>query len=104
MLMVKRKQSAQLIYQLTLVETGETYIGLTRMNGGWKKSILDRFKSHCKRAKNEPEKDWPLLAAIREYGPDAFEVALIDQVRGKFRAHVRERELIEMYRPELNKA
>ena len=99
-----RKRSTQLIYLLTLVETDQIYIGLTQMNGGWKKSILNRFKAHCKRAKNEPNKNWALLAAIREYGPDAFEIALLDTVRGKYRAHKRELELIREYNPELNTA
>lgn len=101
---MKRKQVIQLIYQLTLAETGECYIGLTQMNGGYRKSLLNRFKAHCKRARNEPEKNWALLEAIRAHGPDAFEVVLLEKIRGKFRAHQRELELIRKYQPELNTA
>jgi DNA primase len=39
---------------------------------------------------------------IREFGADAFELEVIEKVRGKAAAHAREVELIAEFKPKLN--
>jgi hypothetical protein len=43
-----------------------------------------------------------LCVAIRKYGPDNFHVGILEVVRGKSEAHIRERELIRERKPKLN--
>jgi hypothetical protein len=98
----KRRNVVHLIYLLTNVETNERYVGLTIRKGGWKKSLLNRFKQHCARAANEPDKRWKLLESIRAHGADTFDVELIDVVRGKARAHAVEAYHINAHNATLN--
>lgn len=64
-------------------------------------SLRRRWQKHVRRALTE-ERDWTLCNAIRKHGPDAFTVEIIEVVRGKSNAHVRERELIRELKPKLN--
>ena len=66
-----------------------------------KKSLERRFRKHVNRANTE-SKDWNLCNAIRKYGPEAFDVTILEVVRGKSDAHMRERELIKTRKPKLN--
>ena len=66
-----------------------------------KKSLERRFRKHVNRANTE-SKDWNLCNAIRKYGPEAFDVTVLEVVRGKSDAHMRERELIKIRKPKLN--
>ena len=63
--------------------------------------LFRSWQKHVRRALTEG-KDWKLCIAIRKYGPDNFNVGVLEVVRGKAAAHVRERELIRERKPKLN--
>lgn len=78
------------------------YIGVTFVeNGSPERSLKRRYQKHVRRALTE-ERDWKLCQAIRKYGPEAFSLQVIEIVRGKAEAHIRERALINKYNPRLN--
>jgi len=96
----KRTDRNHAIYQLTCLDTGDTYIGITVVRGrAVKKSVETRFQQHCYRAENQ-NKDWSLCNALRKF--DSWTHDIIEIVRGKTEAHQRERVLISMYQPTLN--
>lgn len=96
----KRTDRNHVIYQLTCVDTGDTYIGITVLRGrAIQKSVATRFQQHCYRAETQ-DKDWSLCNALRKFENWTHEV--IEIVRGKKEAHARERELIAMFQPALN--
>lgn len=104
---VKRKPRSDrmhVIYQLTCVPTGEAYIGLTVCAGNTpKKAVEGRWKRHVTRAERHA-KGWKLCEAIRTYGAEAFTVEVLEKVRGKAQAHVREREVTKEVGATLNTA
>lgn len=90
------------IYVITNILTHEQYIGLAVISeSGVKAAIRRRAQKHVQRA-NAENKDWGLCKNIREYGPEAFTYGLLEVVRGKAAAHVRELEYIRQYHPSLN--
>ena len=102
-MMIKRKARSDrrhLIYSLSV--NGKEYIGVTFVDKGRiNYSLTRRWQKHVRRAMTEG-KDWKLCTAIRKYGPDNFYVGVLEVVRGKSTAHVRERELIRERKPKLN--
>lgn len=79
-----------------------TYIGVTFVeNRSPKQSLRRRWQKHVRRALTE-KRDWRLCQAIRKHGPEAFTVQVLEIVRGKADAHIRERDLIRKLRPVLN--
>lgn len=95
-----RSDRKHVIYSVSV--NGLEYIGVTYVEkSSVNKSIWRRWRKHINRALTE-NKDWALCNAIRQYGPDAFEVCYYDVVRGKAEAHIRERELIRELKPKLN--
>lgn len=100
----KRTDRNHAIYKLTVKETGECYIGLTVCSGLTpKKAVEGRFQRHVTRALNQ-DKDWSLCKAIRLYGAAAFQVEVIQTVRGKAEAHTFERQLTKELGASLNTA
>jgi hypothetical protein len=99
----KRSDRLHILYQLTLVETGETYIGLSAVIGQARKRTLEvRFRRHLSRATTEG-KGWTLHKRLRRYkAPEAWEKVILKVVRGRKNAHQAERELIRELAPELN--
>lgn len=97
----KRSDRNHVIYVIENVLTGETYIGLTVVAGGVKKSCKVRLQKHVSRAKQET-KNWALCEAIREWGPECFDIRALSVVRGRKLAHVVERDMIRVYQPTLN--
>lgn len=96
----RRSDRNHIIY--TLAINGQEYIGVTHVeNGKVNKSLDRRWRKHVGRAMTEG-KMWKLCVAIRKYGPDNFHVGVLEIVRGKTAAHVRERELIRERKPRLN--
>lgn len=96
----RRSDRLHLVYKLqvkTLVYIGVTYVD----QGNVSKSIRRRWKKHVQRAMAE-SKTWKLCQAIRKYGPDRFEVEVLNVVRGKTAAHEIERTLIKTMKPKLN--
>jgi hypothetical protein len=102
--MMKRKTRSDrnhAIYCITNTVTGEQYIGVTVCSGSIKQALKVRVQKHIRRALTE-NKDWALCRSIREHGPENFVYGLIEKVRGKAQAHVRERELTREHSPVLN--
>ena len=99
----KRSDCLHILYQLTLVETGQTYIGLSRMNGRSSvKALAERWRRHNSRAKHE-DKGWALHLALRAYpDPNSWTKVVLRTVRGRAEAHTAERKLIRLLAPELN--
>ena len=103
--MIKNKRKPRsdrnhIIYSISV--NGYEYIGVTFVEKGRVNySLTRRWQKHVRRALTE-NKDWKLCTAIRKYGPDNFYVGVIEIVRGKSAAHIRERELIRERKPKLN--
>lgn len=99
----KRTDRNHLIYLIKNTVTGGEYIGLTALSyaGNVRKTLHRRMQKHLQRAKTE-SKDWGLCESLRKYGPEVFTYSLLEIVRGKKSAHVRETELIKTYNPMLN--
>lgn len=78
------------------------YIGVTYVEDRSPvKSLRRRWQKHVRRALTE-NRDWKLCKAIRDYGPEAFDVSIVRIVRGKEAAHEIERDLIRTRKPCLN--
>lgn len=102
MLRKKRSDRNHVIYQVTCVDTGDTYIGLTVALGqAYLKSVKIRWQKHVSRAMRET-KDWAFCHAIRELADCEWRYEVVEVVRGRKPAHQRERELIATYEPSLN--
>lgn len=92
------------IYQLSNTATGDIYVGLTVCAGNSpKKAVEGRWQRHVTRALTQG-KEWSLCQAIREHGAAAFKIQVLETVRGKAEAHVRERELTKLLGAVLNTA
>ena len=99
-----RSDRMHVIYQLTCIPTGERYIGLTVCAGHTPKQAVEgRWKRHVTRALRH-DKGWKLCEAIRSFGAEAFKVEVLEKVRGKAQAHVREREVTKAIGATLNTA
>jgi hypothetical protein len=103
MSMMKRKSRTDrnhIVYSLAIGKL--EYIGVTYVQErSPTKSLKRRFRKHVSRALTEG-RDWTLCKAIRKYGAEAFDVQVLEVIRGKPAAHVRERELIRDRKPKLN--
>lgn len=103
MMMTKRKTRTDrnhIVYKIQVKNL--TYIGVTVVEKrSPAKSLARRWRKHVQRALKENH-GWRLCNAIRKYGPDAFNVEIIEVVRGKANAHVLERALIRELKPKLN--
>ncbi len=95
-----RTDRNHIVYKLSIDKL--EYIGVTYVQErSPKKSLRRRWLKHVQRAMTEG-RDWSLCKAIRKYGADAFETEILEVVRGKAAAHIRERELIRSICPRLN--
>jgi hypothetical protein len=98
----KRTDRNHIIYELTNVINGKQYLGVTQAIGRrFNYSVLRRFQKHISRAKKE-NWDWELYKDMRKYGPDVYDVYLIEVVRGKAEVHIKETELLQRYEYKLN--
>jgi hypothetical protein len=97
----RRQDTKHAVYMLVNTNTAESYIGITVCGQQVKKAIKVRLQKHIRRALTEG-KDWNLCRSIREHGAEAFEVEVMELVRGRKPAHARERELIAELAPQLN--
>lgn len=101
--MMKRKSRTDrnhIVYSLAIGKL--EYIGVTYVQDrSPTKSLRRRWLKHVQRAMAE-NRDWSLCKAIRKHGAEAFDVRVLEVVRGKSAAHIRERELIRSLRPRLN--
>jgi hypothetical protein len=97
----RRTDRNHAIYELFCEVTGDSYIGITVVDGTALGSVRGRFNRHLSRANTE-SKNWNLCEALRTYGREGFTPYLLEVVRGKTAAHARERELIAVLQPTLN--
>lgn len=98
----RRNDRNHIVYQVTCMVTGDTYIGITVARGrAYKKSLEIRWKGHLHHAFVE-HRDLPFAATIRYHGPDAFTKEILTIVRGKAAAHKTEIQLIKTLKPTLN--
>lgn len=96
----KRSDRNHLIYKISVKSM--VYIGVTAVEKrNSKYSLKRRWQKHVSRALTEG-KNWRLCCAIRRYGSENFNVEIVEVVRGKSEAHVRERQLIRELKPKLN--
>lgn len=96
----RRSDTNHIIYALEC--QGMVYVGVTVVDqGNVKKSLERRWRKHVNRALVE-DKAWRLCEAIRANGAEAFRARVLEKVRGKRAAHARERELLDLMKPELN--
>lgn len=97
----KRVDRTHIIYELRV--NGQRYIGVTaKTESTINKSVMSRVSKHWYRAQKET-KDWVLCRALRSVANKTdIEVVVHETLRGKAAAHVRERELIKQFDPELN--
>ena len=97
-----RSDRNHVIYQVTCMDTGDTYIGLTVSKGqAFLRSVKVRVQKHFSRAKVE-NKSWAFCEAIRSYPDAEWRYEVLEVVRGRKAAYQRERELIAEYEPSLN--
>jgi hypothetical protein len=98
----KRSDRNHVIYQVTCVDTGDSYIGLTVALGqAYLKSVKIRWQKHVSRARRE-DKNWNFCRALRKLADCEWQYEVVEVVRGRKPAHQRERELIAAYEPSLN--
>jgi hypothetical protein len=102
----KRTDRNHVIYLVTCVATGDTYVGLTVCTHGTtikgvQYAVDRRFQKHVCRATSE-QASLPLCEVIRQYGKDFFQVDPLWIVRGKEAAHEVERKVIAELKPVLN--
>lgn len=96
----KRVDRNHIVYELKVRDL--VYIGVTYVEkGSPMRSLQRRWRKHVQRALTEG-RNWALCKAIRKYGRDAFEVTVLEVVRGKATAHTIERDLIRNINPRLN--
>lgn len=102
MMRKKRSDRNHVLYRVTCVDTGDTYIGLTVANGqAYVRSVKVRWQKHVSRAIRE-NKNWSLCKALRKLADAEWRYEVLEVVRGRKPAHQRERELIGEYSPTLN--
>jgi len=95
-----RKDSNFVIY--TAEHNGLVYIGLTRKGTtSVVKAIKERWRKHISRAKHE-DRAWELYKYIRAGNWDNWEHTVIDVIRGRAEAYAYERELVKLFKPQLN--
>lgn len=100
----RRNDRNHIVYEITCVPTGHTYIGITVCRGrAHKKSLETRWKGHIYHACVEM-RDLPFAATLRHHGASAFSKRILAVVRGKAAAHSTEVELIKTLKPALNLA
>jgi hypothetical protein len=97
----RRNDTNHAVYCITNTVTNEQYVGITVCGRQVEKSLKVRVQKHIRRALTE-NKSWSLCESIREFGVESFTYGLLEVVRGRAAAHVRERELLYAFLPALN--
>jgi hypothetical protein len=98
----KRNDRNHIIYEIENSITGATYVGVTAAIGrSFLYSALRRFQKHVSRAKKE-NKSWALYKDMKKYGPEVYNVYLIQVVRGKAEVHKIETEMLRTGNYKLN--
>lgn len=97
-----RSDRNHVLYRVTCVDTGDSYIGVTVAKGhAFVRSVKVRWQKHVSRAKCE-NKDWAFCEALRTLADCEWRYEVLDVVRGRKPAHQSERALIDLFEPTLN--
>ena len=98
----KRSDRNHVIYQVTCVDTGDNYIGLTVAQGqAFLRSVKVRWQKHVSRAMKE-DKQWSFCNALRTNADAEWRYEVLEVVRGRKPAHQVERQYIAEFEPTLN--
>ena len=97
----RRTDTNHAVYCITNTVTNEQYVGITVCGRQVEKALKVRVQKHIRRALTE-NKSWALCESIREFGVESFTYGLLEVVRGRAAAHVRERALLYEFLPALN--
>ena len=98
----KRSDRNHVVYRVTCIDTGDSYIGLTVADGrAFLRPVKVRWQKHVSRAMRET-KEWNFCTALRELADCEWTYEVLEVVRGRKPAHQRERELIADLEPSLN--
>lgn len=101
----RRSDRNHIIYLITNTMNGNEYIGITASTGrAFLRSAKVRLQKHFSRARRE-DWNWKLYMDMVNYIDDlelVYEVSVLDVVRGKDEAHIREMELVKKFKPTLN--
>jgi len=98
----KRSDRNHVIYEIVNILTGASYLGVTACIGRRiHYSAHLRFQKHQSRARRE-NKQWALYRDMKEFGPECYELFIVDVVRGKALAHRIETDLLKEFNYELN--
>lgn len=98
----KRSDRNHVLYLVTNVKTGDTYVGLTVAQGqAYLRSVKVRWQKHVSAALNDG-KDWAFSKALRNDPTTSWTYQVLEIVRGRKNAHQRERQLISEMSPTLN--
>ena len=98
----KRSDRNHVLYKVTCVDTGDSYVGLTVAQGhAYVRSVKIRWQKHVSRAKCE-NKNWAMCTALRELAGASWQYEVLEVIRGRKPAHQRERQLIAEFEPSLN--
>ncbi|NBR40048.1 MAG: hypothetical protein EBT93_11630 [Alphaproteobacteria bacterium] len=100
--MKRRSDRNYVLYQVTCMDTGDSYIGLTVARGrAFVRSVKVRWQKHVSRAFRE-NKAWAFCDFLRNNADAEFRYEVIEVVRGRKNAYQREREIIADFEPSLN--
>ena len=98
----KRSDRNHVIYQVTCVDTGDNYIGLTVAQGqAFLRYVKVRWQKHVSRAMKE-DKQWSFCNALRANADAEWRYEVLEVVRGRKPAHQVERQYIADFEPSLN--
>lgn len=86
------------IYQFTLKQSGQRYIGKTvAIKRAFKQTMKKRFKGHVDAALKG--RSCTMAEAIRRFGEESFSLEVLEVVRGREAATQREKQLIKTLDP-----
>ena len=98
----KRSDRNHIVYEIINLLTGASYIGVTAAIGRrFKYSVKLRLQKHFSRAKCE-DKQWRLYTDMKEFPKEAYDIRIVDIVRGKSAAHQIETWHLQTFNYELN--
>lgn len=96
----KRRDRKHAVYRVVIGD--QAYIGATVIVGTVGKSLKARLAKHWYRRNDPTRYHWRIYEAMRAVERDEARIELVEVVRGKALAHVRERALIKELGPQLN--
>ena len=98
----KRSDRNHVLYLVTNINSGDTYVGLTVAQGqAYLRSVKVRWQKHVSSALNDG-KDWAFSKELRSNPTSSWTYQVLEIVRGRKNAHQRERQLIADMSPTLN--